>query len=128
MPAPAESRQGGESLTAEEQAVRAFVLDHADDPKSVEFDRWGPNADAELLRRFRENHSPDMSPEWLLTGVPIPEDRRIVRCRFRSRNAHGHLRLQDDLYFLDKDGKVIHGAPGNGGDRWLEPYEENLKK
>ena len=33
----------GEAVTADEKAVAVFVIDNADNPKSVEFARWGPN-------------------------------------------------------------------------------------
>jgi hypothetical protein len=47
---PAQPTHDGDALTGEEKIVRAFILDNADDPKSVEFARWGPNVSGEQLR------------------------------------------------------------------------------
>jgi len=65
---PAQPAHDGDALTADEKVVKAFILDNADDPKSVEFARWGPNVSGEqlraLIKQLQDNREAAERAKW----------------------------------------------------------------
>jgi hypothetical protein len=97
---------GAAPKLAEEELVRDHVLDNADDPASVEFDRWGPHD---------------------LKGHP-----KRVRARLRENNRAGAKELHDRIYWVDgnKIGiffggiKVRDFDDNRRGDNWRDGEDQ----
>lgn len=87
----------------EEEIVRAYILNNADDPKSVTFSTWGP-------------HSIDGEFE------PVP----LIRVRFRAANKQGASELFDCVYALENS-KVREARPNAAGDDWLS-YARQVRR
>jgi hypothetical protein len=112
----------------DESAVRKYVLDHADDPASVDFAEWGPNIPAETYRRAKEGGGdagglalPPLADE----GKPL---RAFVRVVYGAEGRHGAR---------ERRGGVLRGVRGRGGasratggrpDRGVEEAEPGPKE
>jgi hypothetical protein len=98
--------------TREERLVAEHILDHADDPDSVEFVEWGPHALASNPAD-RELFSEKLGFFWL--GCLSEENRRdqarkieaLVRIRFRCHQAGAHGKAQYDELWCILNGKVF---------------------
>jgi hypothetical protein len=100
------------SESAAHQAVKDYILDNANDAKSVEFQRWGPDdLDGQLRGLFAAFKNVD----------------QIVRVRFREKNEKGAFVLQDLLAYIH-DGKVILTPENRMGDNWLEITKSQAPK
>jgi hypothetical protein len=129
---PANSQPGKSPNSNEDSVVKAYVLDHADDPESVEFDRFGPDdLEGWLPTEIRKQSSGGIGVNYVI----LEKSDKIVRVRYRSKNRAGAKQLHDELYGL-KDGKVIPSSwtgiiptatPNYDGDEWLANYKKNRK-
>jgi hypothetical protein len=100
------------SESAAHQAVKDYILDNANDAKSVEFQRWGPD---DLDGQLR----------GLLAAFKNVD--QIVRVRFREKNEKGAFVLQDLLAYI-QDGKVILTPTNKMGDNWIEIFKSQAPK
>jgi hypothetical protein len=98
---------------AEERTVRDYVLDNAHDPKSVEFDRWGPHDLAGDLGLT----------EQLQAGTAPGE--QVVRVRYRASNPSGAKQLHDELFVVRK-GKAVGRFSNDAGDEWKDRWQKSL--
>jgi hypothetical protein len=131
--APDAARQhDGGPKTKGEEAVRAYILDNAGDPESVEFSRWGPHDLAGALREsFRDARWVVVGPNRMLIGQPMVAGNPILpvgffdkadevyRVRARGKNGLGAKSLLDILVAVH-DGKPYMATPNPYGDDWLE--------
>ena len=96
---PPEDRQkpaAAASLSNEEELVKAFVIGSANDPKSVEFAKWGPHRQ-----------------------VAARQDHTLVRVQFRMQNEAGVRQVYDWLVHVER-GKAGPGFfPNLWGDDWI---------
>jgi hypothetical protein len=99
--AVAESRSGARCW--EERLVRDYILEHAPDPGSVEFVRWGPHdLQGELGYRWTQPLSLAVGPGFGQAGArPVA---KIVRVCYRGRGPQGQA-FCDQLWVI-ADGKV----------------------
>jgi hypothetical protein len=97
------AEQQSEPRTAAERLVRDYILDNADDPKSVAFASWGPH-----------------SLEGEFAGASY------VRARFRATNKHGATELFDRVYLL-RDGKVAGAWANPFGENYLAQERQTQK-
>jgi hypothetical protein len=76
-------------LTAEEEKVRRYVLDNANDAESVEFALWGPSASAATLKKLWEDASARYDEEIRRRGeaAKAKEDKVIAELRSKYRAA-----------------------------------------
>jgi hypothetical protein len=114
--------------TREERLVAEHILDHADDPDSVEFVEWGPHAlaanpaDRDLFDEGGIFHFMGIFVRGLVTGSDA-----IIRIRFRCHQAGAHGKAQYDELWWIGSGKVFanegllnrgliraHGNPWSG--------------
>jgi hypothetical protein len=107
---------------SDESVVRRYVLDNADDPASVEFDRWGPNDEegrvaGAIEKRFQERGLTGFGLAMQQMG--FPPGSHTIRVRFRAKNRVGAKELVDMLYAV-KDGKVVGTQINPFGDDWIE--------
>jgi hypothetical protein len=125
-------------LLPQEAAVRAFILENVDDPKSVEFARWGPHDLGAKLgaqrkhaflfneRRLIEllNYGLDRLKKKFdsLPDKPYP----LVRVRFRLANRMGGRELVDAVFVVV--GKtVLPFAAARDGDEWMADMKERIE-
>jgi hypothetical protein len=122
-------------LTAEEERVRRYVLDNADDAESVEFVLWGPSASRATLKKLWEDASARYDERIREQGaaakakeVPSANPFRralsakasgVVRLRYRAKNRLGAKVLVDLLFILFEDGTIIP-IENPSGDKWAE--------
>jgi hypothetical protein len=131
----------GGPLSADEERVKAYVLDNAGDPKSVQFVRWGPNLSGEEYRKIvteaaakweryfdqlEAKRNPDMgdvttlrfdSPAMKAVKDPnLGNFRATVRVRSRIANQTGGMEVRDETYRVENDGRVL--PTGEGSDNW----------
>jgi hypothetical protein len=107
---------------SDESVVRAYVLDNADDPASVEFDRWGPDdTEGRLAAAVAEHGTAAVVPFSFGPQAKawFPPGSLVVRVRYREKNRFGAKMLVDELYSV-KDRKVVFHMANFGGDQWLE--------
>jgi hypothetical protein len=96
-----ESRSGARCW--EERLVRDYILEHAPDPGSVEFVRWGPHdLQGELGYRWTQPLTLGVGSGFGQAGAhPVA---KIVRVCYRGRGPHGQA-FCDQLWVI-ADGKV----------------------
>jgi hypothetical protein len=134
----------------EEEAVKKYILDHANDPKSVEFVTWGPHdlkgelaALAKEVSRVSdelngvrlENEKAQAKTQNIhVPAAPgFPKAKRedtsgpILRVRWREKNKAGALEVYDSLFTV-RDGKVIDATPQRNGDEWLVKMRDTLRQ
>jgi hypothetical protein len=128
-------------LGEEEKTVRDFILDHANDAKSVQFVRWGPNdPKADLVPLVGAAALEFLFfPEILeALNVDVGENSRrlqklagkgtvpVVRVRYRLTNKSGALQLQDTLFAVrGPDVAVLARNPS--GDDWRAAIKEAIE-
>lgn len=86
-----------------EEIVKAYILEHANDPKSVSFDRWGPHK----------------TPSWLTTAYFDDHSNRpmkIVRVVYRVSNDSGALIRKDQVFFIVERQVHVFGDNALGDD------------
>jgi hypothetical protein len=133
----------------EEEAVKKYILDHANDPKSVEFVTWGPHdlkgeldalskdisrtwGEIDKVRREDEKARKDRG-EFVITGPTLPQVKQehvsgdILRVRWREKNKAGALEVYDSLFTV-RNGKVIDATPQRNGDEWLVKMRDTLRQ
>ncbi len=109
-PAKVEPEKKPLALLKEEETVKAFILDHVGDPKSVEFVKWGPHVLSKALR-LKRGETIGMGPQDqtlailsknvpFLWNVPTDDLLPVVRVRFRANNSTGGRELHDALFTL----------------------------
>jgi hypothetical protein len=108
------AEERSEPKTAEERLVKKYIVDHANDPDSLRFVKWGP-------------HDPDRKLSATLpgkfTGLP---DGYYVRVCYRAKNHNGAMQFYDALVVVQ--GARVKGAVGNGyGDDWQEHFDKLFK-
>lgn len=96
---------------SEAQAIRDYVLRHADDPDTVTFE------ELELLRRI-----PKLPPGEERTIFSPPDADLLARGRYRTKTKDGNKKLYDKL-FLIKDEKVTISEVNAAGDRIREQFK-----
>ncbi len=99
--------------TPEEEAVQRFVLANANDPKSVEFDRWGPHLDEGVTWPI------DIGPSLFNVGNETPvkgKPAKMLRTVFRGKNQFGATVIEDKV-FIVQNGEVVLAEQNNMGDR-----------
>jgi len=105
--------KGAAPSTADEVIVAKWILDHADDPGSVEFAKWGT---------AKRN---EYKSVWDF------KDARVVRALYREKNKAGALVRKDKLFHIDDKNELIHDEQNAAEDRWIEAgreWMETLKK
>jgi hypothetical protein len=120
------AEQRSSSRGKEESLVRKWVLETANDPSSVEFDRWGPH---DLNVKY--------GTAYLLGGVPVvladnqearavafagdgKQPSKIIRVRFREKNTKGAKQMKDWLIEIQGE-KIVHVETNIAGDDWRIP-------
>jgi hypothetical protein len=131
---PAAAAQASEADT--HQAAKDYLLDNANDPKSVEFSRWGPDdlSGKTIAAYAKAKKVPFVNGSLLVGDLGIPNGGdifakadQIVRVRYRAKNAAGALQLSDLLVGL-KAGKVTGTLENSLGDEWLDKLTEKFTK
>lgn len=136
---PAAAAQAPDVKKAE-AAVRAYVLENADDPKSVEWVKWGPHdpkgavAKAAMLpllegaepSHLNLNHRQVIDRLDRLAGKQRRagrgvSDYALVRVRYRLRNRAGAIELHDDIFVVGAGGAAVVGLNPHG-DEWVETF------
>lgn len=112
------------SMSPIEAQVAKFVRDNANDPGSVEFVRWGPNAKPGEWKAFMGG---GYDPAYEIAGLPQPKNRpksyithdgHVVRLIYREKNDAGALQIKDAVFFIENDGR-IRRVDNPHGDGWL---------
>jgi hypothetical protein len=128
LPPPASlppATHGGGPTGAEEKAVHRYILEHAEDPESVEFLRWGPHdLNGELhklaLKLTLKNEAREAAGKFVrqVTNVNdlLLRNRWIVRVSYREKRA-ATLEVVNRMFFFDGSDLI---SKGDGlGDNWL---------
>jgi hypothetical protein len=137
-------------LLPQEEAVKAFILDNANDPKSVELAKWGPH-DLKAEVGLRPKHwlffyyrggslKGDERTKRLLKALNYALERLrteaeampgqatpVVRVRFRLANEMGGRELHDAL-FLVTGKMVLPLGDNNLGDNWQGTWKKLAPK
>ena len=125
----------GEALTADEKTVKAFILDNADDPKSVEFAAWGPVVSGDELRKLtaevEARRAADPSRRDGDTGrdsvmeAAAAAVNSLVGVKYRANNRMGAKELHDEVWLVGKDGSTY--SIGTGW-VWVGGLKEELAR
>jgi hypothetical protein len=129
-----DSSHTGDAAGSDEQKVRAWIIDHADDPKSVEFVSWGPHDLKGELRAMAEKQRTGAGPFVFFNPVRdmIEEADKVLRVRYRAKNRLGATQLYDSLVFMGEHEGATLGrgkvAVMNNdlGDDWLQTMRKLL--
>ena len=117
--------KGAAPSTAEEVVVAKWILDHADDPGSVEFAKWGPNAKPGEYKHPVHSDEGGFIPKMTLGTSP----NHIVRVVYREKNRAGALVRRDRIIHLHESGKTAAESPDNpNGDGWLTFWTDKQKR
>ena len=109
----AEVRSRTRSL--EEELVKKYVLDHANDAKSVEFATWGPHS----LKDELGFPSEEVGQQKAEQGFAA------LRLCWREKNRAGALERHDSIFFV-RNSKVHHAFPNQDGDDWIPAAQERM--
>jgi hypothetical protein len=90
--------------TAEERAVAKYIVEKANDPKSVEFVQWGPNF------------------------TPGKLDYLCVRVIYRANNLQGVMERFDSIVYVGAGPKVWAVFPNGNGDDWPRNHFNELNR
>jgi hypothetical protein len=136
------AEQRKDSRLPEELLVKKYILDYTNDPKSVEFDRWGPHVlknacwgefseilahDAEESRNLALIISDRESPPYIV-ATRQKKPAKLIRVFYRGNNALGAKVAADQIYVI-QDNKVVYALVNIwGGDDWTRPLKDKAPK
>jgi len=104
---------------AEEELVKAHILEEADDPKSVEFIQWGPH---DLTGELGLNKWVGWRPHHADKNRPLKVLRVVYRENVPARSPAVRLEAKErfDMIFAVQNGKVLTGFGNEWGDNWKQ--------
>lgn len=120
---------GRPSQSSAEARVKAFILERANDPGSVQWAEWGPHLMRDEIDAWRArkglpplgNQVLDDSP--LLPGPALRQWQSdlegMLRVSYRAKNSQGQLQFYDEFYLL-KAGHVSGPQPNPMGAAWKQ--------
>src|SRR5262245_20909664 len=119
-------------LGPEEKLVRAWILENADDPKSVAFASWGPH-DLKAQVGMKAAHELVILTPYAGQVNAIRDALKgmgegplaAVRVRYRMKNKAGALELYDHLFAVGR-GKAAAFNPNEYGDGWRAAWAKIL--
>lgn len=116
----------------QEGAVRAYVLENVDRPKSVEFVRWGPHDLKAKLRAMAGRATAVLKPRTVkalnypdgqfLKDIKVKPQGPLPLVRVRLRLDRGGGKELHDVIFAVRDGRVWPFATNEWGDSWLKDF------
>jgi hypothetical protein len=116
----------------EEEIVKNWVMEHADDPRSVAFAKWGPHDFKGVLYGLEQEWRRKTGRAWDTHLAPAAPGNGVLRLRWREKNRLGALTLHDRIFYL-KDGRVVHNRDNEKDEEaWLanavRQFKENLAR
>ena len=121
---------------AQEQAVAKHVLETANDPKSVEFVKWGPHLTVDLVVSSGRNQGKKLTPAEELQAREQLDKKNfggVFRVVYRSKNNSGAVQMFDTLIGVNKDHTINttespKGMQANdGGEDWIKHAFPGIK-
>jgi hypothetical protein len=97
LPIERRAEERSEPGLPEEKAARKYILDHAGDPRSVEFVKWGPH-------------------NFHMAGQTNSGWEKAIRVCLRAKNDYGAMAYNNWLVMIDKDGTACTFLPNDRGD------------
>jgi hypothetical protein len=110
--------------TSVEAIVAKHIVDNANDPKSVEFAKWGPNLLMSDLTPVQQKQFWSALATWKDGEQP----KGFVRVAYREKNVQGALELRDLIVLVLADGRVNMWTATEGGDQWRDSILKGFGK